>query len=127
MVDDYADLAWGCLELHGATGEQRWLDEATALVDAMDARFGDGAGGLFFSAPDPLLPLRQVIATDAALPAGAAVAAEVLVRLGSATGQARYGERARELVRAFGGALERAPLGCCQLLSAAMLLEEEPA
>ncbi len=122
VVDDYADLAWGCLELHGATGELRWLDEATALVDAMDARFGDGAGGLFFSASDPLLPLRQVIATDAALPAGAAVAAEVLVRLGSATGQARYGERARELVRALAGELERAPLGCCQLLSAAMLL-----
>ena len=122
VVDDYADLAWGCLELHGATGEQRWLEEATALVEAMDARFGDGAGGLFFSAPDPLLPLRQVIATDAALPAGAAVAAEVLVRLGAATGQARYGERARELVRALGGALESTPLGCCQLLSAALLL-----
>ena len=67
-----------------------------------------------------------MIATDAALPAGAAVAAEVLVRLGRATGEARYGERARELVRALGGALERAPLGCCQLLSAALLLEEDP-
>jgi len=127
VVDDYADLAWGCLELHGATGEFRWLDEARALVEAMTARFSDGAGGLFFSAPDALLPLRQVIAADAALPAGAAVAAEVLVRLGSATGESRYGERARELVRALGGALERTPLGCCQLLAAAMLLAEEPA
>ena len=63
-----------------------------------------------------------MIATDAALPAGAAVAAEVLLRLGSATGEARYGERARELVRALGGDLERVPLGCCQLLSASMLL-----
>jgi len=88
-------------------------------------RPASGAGGLFFSAADPLLPLRQVIATDAALPAGAAVAAEVFARLGGATGQARYGERARELVRALGGALEDAPLGSCQLLSAAMLLGEE--
>jgi len=127
VVDDYADLAWGCLELHGATREQRWLGEARGLVDAMLTHFDDGAGGLFFSAPDPLLPLRQVIATDAALPAGAAVAAEVLLRLGSVTGEARYGERARELVRALGGDLERAPLGCCQLLSAAMLIGEEPA
>jgi len=122
VLDDYADLAWGCLELHGATGEQRWQEEAIALVDALEARFGDGAGGLFFAPADPLLPLRQMIATDAALPAGAAVAAEVLVRLGRATGQARYGERARELVGAIAGELKRAPLGCCQLLSASMEL-----
>ncbi len=127
VVDDYADLAWGCLELHGATGEQRWLDEARQLLAAMDVSFGDGAGGLFFSSPDPLLPLRQMIGMDAALPAGAAVAAEVLARLGTATGEPRYRERAREIVRALAGDLERAPLGCCQLLAAAMLLEEEPA
>jgi uncharacterized protein YyaL (SSP411 family) len=127
VLDDYAALAWGCLELHAATGERRWLDEATALAEALTARFDDGGGGLFFAAPDPLLPLRQVIATDAALPAGAAIAAEVLVRLGAATGEARYRERAVALIRALGGELERAPLGCCQLLSAAMLLEGAPA
>ena len=93
----------------------------------MDELFGDGAGGLYFFAPDLLLPLRQAIATDAALPAGVAVAAEVLARLAGATGQARYRERARRLVCAVGGQLESAPLGCCQLLSAALLLEEEPA
>ena len=98
-----------------------------ALAEAMDVRFRDEAGGLFFSAPDPLLPLRQMIATDAALPAGAAVAAEVLARLGKATGEAIYEERARRLVRAFGGDIARAPLGCAQLLSAAMLLGEDPA
>jgi uncharacterized protein YyaL (SSP411 family) len=125
VLDDYADLAWGCLELHAATGERRWLEEARTLVAVMDARFGDGSGGLFFSAPDPLLPLRQSIATDAALPAGAAVAAEVLARLGAATGDTRYAQRARELVRSLAGELERAPLGCCQLLSAAMALGGE--
>jgi uncharacterized protein YyaL (SSP411 family) len=126
VLDDYASLAWGCLELHGASGERRWLAEAQQLVDELLQRFDDGAGGLFFSAPDPLLPLRQVIATDAALPAGVAVAAEVLARLGGATGQARYRERALQLVRAVGGQIESAPLGCCHLLSAAMLLEAEP-
>jgi len=127
VLDDYAYLAWGCLELYGATGESRWLAQTQALVATMDELFGDGAGGLYFSAPDPLLPLRQAIATDAALPAGVAVAAEVLARLAGATGQARYRERARRLVCAVGGQLESAPLGCCQLLSAALLLEEEPA
>ena len=122
VVDDYAALAWGCLELHGATGEPRWLDEARGLVDALDARFADGTGGLFFCAADPLLPLRQTIATDAAVPAGAAVAAEVLLRLGTATGEARYTQRARDLIRALAGDIERAPLGCSHLVAAAMLL-----
>jgi len=123
VLDDFANLAWGCLELHEATGDPRWRDEARGLLEALDVRFGDAAGGLFFSAPDPLLPLRQMIATDAALPAGAAVAAEALVRFGRATGEARYGERARGLISAFGGDIERAPLGCAHLLSVAMLLE----
>ena len=124
VVDDYADLAWGCLELHGATGEQRWLDEARgARRRELEARFGDGAGGLYFSAPDPLLPLRQVIATDAALPAGAAVAAEVLAapRQRDGRGAVRRSGPANWSAPSAGD-LERAPLGCCQLLSAAMLL-----
>jgi hypothetical protein len=125
VLDDYADLAWGCLELHGATGDPRWLEEARRLAGELDARFGDGAGGLFFSSVDPLLPLRQVIATDAALPSGAGVAAELLARLGDATGEPRHRQRARELVRALGDLLSRAPLGCAHLLSAALLLEEK--
>jgi hypothetical protein len=122
ILDDYADLAWGCIELQAATGEPRWRDAARGLLDALDDRFGDGAGGLFFSAPDPLLPLRQMIAVDAALPSGVAVAAEALARFGRATGEARYVERARRLLRAFGGDIERAPLGCAHLLSASLIL-----
>jgi uncharacterized protein YyaL (SSP411 family) len=125
VLDDYAYLAWGLLELHGATGEAQWLAGAQGLAAAMEARFGDVSGGLFFSSADPLLPLRQMIAVDAATPAGAAVAAEVLLRLGGATGETRHRERALGIFRAFGGIVERAPLGCCQLLSAAMLLEEQ--
>jgi hypothetical protein len=123
VLDDYAFLAWGCLELHAATGEGRWLEEAAGLAAALEERFGDGTGGYFFSAADPLLPLRQVVATDAALPAGVAVAAEVLLRLGAATGEQRHRERARELLGALGGSVSQAPLGCASLLSAALLLE----
>jgi hypothetical protein len=125
VLDDYASLAWGCLELHAATAEAHWIAEARSLAEELVVRFGDGAGGLYFSAPDPLLPLRQRIAVDAALPAGAAVAAEVLVRLADAAGEARYREQARDLLAALGGMIERAPLGCAQLLAAAMLLDPE--
>ncbi len=123
VLDDHAFLAWGALELHAATGAGRWLDEALRLVEGLVARFGDGAGGLFFSAQDPLLPLRQATAADAAVPAGAAVAAEVLVRLAAATGDPRQRERAQGIVQAFGGNVVRAPLGHAHLLSTALLLE----
>jgi uncharacterized protein YyaL (SSP411 family) len=94
------------------------------LVARLDERFGDGAGGLFFSAPDPLLPLRQVVVTDAAIPAGIAVAVELLQRLGEATGEARHRQRAHALLGAVGGSVAQAPLGCASLLSAALSLEE---
>lgn len=50
-LDDYAYLAEGLLELHAATGEERWLREARRLVDEMRAEFEDGPnGGFFFTA-----------------------------------------------------------------------------
>ena len=124
VIDDYAFLAWGCLELHAATGEAGWLAEAAALLAALDERFGDGRGGWFFSPPDPLLPLRQAVVTDAAVPAGAAVAAEALLRLAAATGEARHRDRARALLGAVGGSVAQAPLGCASLVAAGLLLEE---
>jgi hypothetical protein len=127
VLDDHVFLAWGCLELHAATGEVVWLDEALALVSTLDERFGDGGGAYFFSAADPLLPLRQVVVTDAATPAGVAVAAEVLLRLAAATGEGGPRDRARELLDALGGSVAQAPLGCASLLSASLLLEEERA
>ncbi|HWR98049.1 MAG TPA: thioredoxin domain-containing protein, partial [Candidatus Methanoperedens sp.] len=127
VLDDYAFLAWGCLELYAATGEARWLDEAAGLAGALDARFGDGTGGLYFSAADPLLPLRQQIVVDAALPAGIAVATDIFRRLGDATGEERWRARARELLGSHGGSVAAAPLGCAHLLSSALLLEREGA
>ncbi|HEY5999098.1 MAG TPA: thioredoxin domain-containing protein, partial [bacterium] len=120
VIDDHAFLAWGCLELHAATGERSWLGEATGLVAVLDGAFADGAGSWFFAPADPLLPLRQVIVTDAAVPAGAAVAAEALLRLADVTGEAGHRDRVRELLGATGGTVAQAPLGCASLLSAAL-------
>jgi uncharacterized protein YyaL (SSP411 family) len=123
-LDDHAFMARGCLELHAATGEARWLEEARGLADAMIARFRDpDGGGFFFAAADPLLPLRQKIAADGAVPSGNAVAVEVLARLARLTGQGRYREEAQAALAACGGDVEANPLGCAGLLAAAMTLE----
>lgn len=124
-LDDHAFLAWGCLELHRATGEGRWLAEARALADALLERFRDPAGGgLFFAGGDPLLPLRQKIAADGAVPAGNAVAADLLVGLAQAGAGERYRDEARAILAGLSGDAERSPLGCAGLLAAALDLEE---
>ena len=82
----------------------------------MLARLRDPAGGgLFFAPEDPLLPLRQKIAADAAVPAGNAVAAEVLIGLARAGAGERYRDEARAILAGLAGDVERSPLGCAGL------------
>ena len=51
FLEDYADVANGLLELHAATGELRWLQEANRLARlAVDLFYDDEYGG-FFQAP----------------------------------------------------------------------------
>ena len=49
-LDDYANVAHGLLELHVATGELRWLEEANRLARLAVDLFGDEERGGFFLA-----------------------------------------------------------------------------
>jgi uncharacterized protein YyaL (SSP411 family) len=124
LLEDYAYLADGLLDLHDATGAPRWLTEAVALAEAAIGRFADAAGGGFFAtdaAHEPL-PVRLKPAFDGPLPSGNGVMARVLLRLARATGQARYRELARTTIEAFRGDLQRAPRGMETLVGAAAAL-----
>ena len=50
-LEDYADVANGLLELHVATGELRWLEEAHRLARLAIELFADHEHGGFFQAP----------------------------------------------------------------------------
>lgn len=124
LLEDYAYLADGLLDLHDATGDPRWLTEAAALAEAAIGRFADAAGGGFFAtdaAHEPF-PVRLKPAFDGPLPSGNGVMARVLLRLGRATGQARYRDLARSTIDAFRGNLQRAPRGMESLVGAAAAL-----
>ena len=57
LLDDYAFMAWGLVELYQATFEPRYLREAKALLATLQERFGDAEGGGFFASPaDNLVP-----------------------------------------------------------------------
>ena len=121
LLEDYAYLADGLLDLHAATGDARWLTDAVALAEAAIGRFADTAGGGFFgtdAAHEPF-PVRLKPAFDGPLPSANGVMARVLVRLGRATGQARYRDLAGATIDAFRGNLERAPRGMETLVGAA--------
>ena len=51
FLDDYANVAYGLLELHVATGELRWLLDARRLALLAVELFGDDENGGFFLAP----------------------------------------------------------------------------
>ena len=125
-LDDYAFLADGLLDLYEATGKARYLDEARALVDALIRHYHDASGGGFcFTSDDhEELLLRSKDAYDRALPSGNGVAARVLVRLGTTTGEQRYLDLARSTLETFLGAMERAPTATQTLIAAAALFVE---
>ncbi len=123
FLDDYAYLADGLLDLHEATREGTWLDEARSLADAMTEHFAaDEAGGFFFTSDEhEALLARSKDPFDKAIPSGNAVAARVLVRLDRLTGEGRYAEAARKTLAAFRGHMQRAPRAAESLVHALAL------
>jgi uncharacterized protein YyaL (SSP411 family) len=107
-LDDYAYLVHGLLNLHDATREKKWLDEARALTDTMVRLHGDDkAGGFYFTASDhEKLFARSKDQYDGAQPSGNSMAARNLVRLWIATSEERYRKEAERTFRTFAGSLK---------------------
>jgi uncharacterized protein len=114
FLDDYAFLAHALLALHKATAESTWRDQAKAVTDAMQQRFGDYRGGFYFTDKDAMdLIVRQKVASDSPLPSGNAVAAMVLQELGDA-------DTARKAIAVFAKQLEFAGESASALVQATM-------
>jgi hypothetical protein len=91
-LDDYAFCAQGFLDLAEATGDRAWWDLGARLVQTIRTRFVEERDGvvIFYLAPagDSLLVHRPESHHDAAIPSGAAIATQALVRLGLVAGDA---------------------------------------
>jgi uncharacterized protein YyaL (SSP411 family) len=107
VLEDYAYLAEGLLDLGEATRDARWSAEARALVDAAAVRLWDAADGGFFETDDPHLVVRLKRGADTDLPSANAVMVSVLIRLARLTGDARYTSLAAKTVAAFAGDLQQ--------------------
>jgi hypothetical protein len=128
LLDDYAFLVHGLLELHGATAAARWLREAVAVQAAQDQRLWDStAGGYFNAGPDPHLLVQPKSAHDGAMASGNGVAALNLLRLAALTGDGAYEDKGRAVVGAFGRGIDEHPLAYVTLVRALRLLGDEDA
>jgi len=120
MLDDYAYLAWGLLELYEATFDERHLERALGVTRTMIELFNDESSGGFFmtrhGAEGLLARPREVY--DGATPSGNSVAAMNLVRLARFTGDMEYDRRGHDILEAFGAQVARAPMAHCGLLLA---------
>ena len=128
LLDAYAFLLGGVIDLYEATLEAAHLDFAVALADAMLARFYDrDAGGFWQSAPDAAdLILRVKEDYDGAEPSGNSVAVLALLKLAAITSRADYREAADRTLRLFAERLQRLPQAVPYLLLAFDFSREEP-
>jgi len=117
-LEDYAFVGAGLLDLHEATGSERWLEAAIALDGVLSHHFEDRDGGGFFRTADDgeALLAREKPGTDGAEPSGNSVAVMNLLRLSELTGDEHYRERAERALAAFGDALGHAPAGVGEML-----------
>ena len=111
FLDDHAFLAWGELELYQATGEAAALVRACELADAIVARFWDAERGAFAqtAADGEALVTRPFQLAGGAIPSGAEVAIDVLLRLGRLTGRDKYTAPARRTLERHSGAIAAHP------------------
>ena len=115
-LEDYADVAHGLLELHWATGELRWLEQARSVAAAAE-RFRDTERGGYFVDDHGLVARRKEF-DDHPTPSGNSMMAFVLLRLGRIYGDASMEKAAVEIFRVARPLLERAPTAAGHMLCA---------
>jgi uncharacterized protein YyaL (SSP411 family) len=110
-LDDYAFLLDGLIELLQTRWRSADLQLATALADTLLAHFTDTEnGGFYFTADDhEQLMHRSKSFGDEAVPAGNAIAAQALTRLGLLLGETRYLDAAARTLRAAWTPLQHYP------------------
>lgn len=102
MLDDYAFLVAGLIDLYEAGYDFKWLERAEELTDEMIRRLWDADGGSFFFGGEVekgMPPIKECY--DGVTPSGNSVAALSLIKLSEYTGNLRYLEMAEETLKTF--------------------------
>ena len=110
LLDAYAFLFAGTLELYEATLDAKHLAFANTLADQMIARFYDKKDGAFFQSPvtkDLIVNAKEDY--DGAMPSANSVAALALLKLAAITDRKDYREKADATLRLLSPRMQRMP------------------
>jgi hypothetical protein len=128
LLESYAFLLSGVIELYEATLEPEHLDFAIALAKAMIAKFYDPENGGFWqsAAGAKDLILRVKDDHDGAEPSGNSIATLALLKLAAITGREDFRKPAEATLRLFAHRLQNFPQAMPFMLHALDFSLEEP-
>ena len=126
LLDAYAYLLSGVVELYQAALQPKDLEFAIALAESMIAKFYDKENGGFWQSGAGDLILKVKEDYDGAEPAGNSVAIAALLKLGKITDRKEFTETAEKSLRLFAERLEQVPQAMPYMLSALSFWLEEP-
>jgi len=128
LLEAYAFLLSGVIELYEATLQPAHLEFALALAESLLERFYDSEVGGFWQsaagAKDLILRVKE--AYDGAEPSGNSVAILALLKLGAITGKKQFTEAAEKSLRLFATRLQQAPQAVPYMLMALDFQLQEP-
>jgi uncharacterized protein YyaL (SSP411 family) len=128
LVDAYAYLLSGVLDLYEATLEPKHLQFAIDLAESMNARFYDPNEGGFYESAEGAkdLIMRTKEDYDGAEPSGNSVASLALLKLAAITDNKTFKERAEKTLQHFSQRLQEFPQAVPHMLLALDFLLHEP-
>ncbi len=118
FLEDHAAVGLGFIAVYELTFDERWLDLAREIADAMIAAFWDpGEKKMYDTAIDAeQLILRPRDVTDNAMPSGNSLAADLLLHLGDLFDVVAYREIARTVTASNAASIAKWPSAFGHLL-----------
>ena len=128
VLEDYAYLAEGLIDLYEACGQERYLTTALQLGERMVDSFRDEDQGGFYTTAKTheTLIIRAREGADGATPSGNAVAVSALARLSFHYDRQDLRDAAIDGIRVYGRQMARYPRAFAKSLAVVDLLAEGP-
>ncbi len=120
MIDDYAFLIWGLLELYQTTFNVRYLKQAISLNISLLEHFWDEKNGALFFTPNDgeQLLIRKKEIYDGAIPSGNSVSMLNFIKIARITGNVELDEKVLQINKAFSITIEQSLIAHTMFLSA---------